>query len=777
MPFSPSHEEPPTREPAPIGTFLVKVIALLLAAAFVGLIVIMALIVGGTEAKPVAPAAVEAPAPAPVAPPAPVMPTLPLKYPASRIVDASDTLFGVKVADPYRWLEEGPSQSPEVKDWLTAQNTLTRSYLDALPGRAAFEKRYEQMLRIDTISAPDRAGDRYFYEKRKAEQEKSVLYWRSAVDANAPEHVLIDPNPWVGEKSAALGTTSATLDGKLMAYSIKPNNADEATLYVKDVATGQDLPGEVITGAKYADPSWLPDGSGFVYTWLPPAAPAHVSDRPGLQVVKFHKLGTDPAKDPILHDKTGDPTKFIGAYVSRDGKWIFFSQSNGWDKNDLWYQPLHGAPTAAMAHTWKPIVVGKPFLYSLDAWKGEGYITTNEDAPRFRLFKVSLDKPTREHWKEIVPQSPTAVLQGGGIVGNHLVLSWLDNVISKADICDLDGKLVRHLELPGIGSVGVEGDPDYNDLFFSFDNFTTPPTIYQTSVTDPSQKVWAEIKFPVDPSPYTVEQAWFTSKDGTKVPMFIVHRKDIKMDGSTPFMIYGYGGFGINQTPGFLANWFPFLEAGGGYAMVNLRGGGEFGEKWHQDGMVLKKQHVFDDCIAAAEFLINNKYTSPEHLAVRGGSNGGLLVGAVITQRPDLFRAAVCEVPLLDMIRFPLFGSGKTWIPEYGSPDKEDEFKALYAYSPYHHVQPGVKYPALLMCSAANDDRVDPMHARKFIAEMQADNGDDYPILLRVESQSGHGGGDQVKKTIEMGTDVWSFLIHELGATPLTESSQGSGDK
>ncbi|HEX4138861.1 MAG TPA: prolyl oligopeptidase family serine peptidase [Candidatus Methylacidiphilales bacterium] len=705
------------------------------------------------------------------------MPTLPLKYPASRTVDASDTYFGVKVDDPYRWLEASPSQSPEVKAWLDAQNKLTRSYLDALPGRVALAKRFSQLLRIDTISAPGRAGDRYFYSKRKAEQEKDVLYWRSAVDPNDPEHVLIDPNLWVGANNASLGTTSATLDGKLMAYSIKPNNADEATLYVKDVASGQDLPGEKIEGAKYAEPSWLPDGSGFVYTWLPPADPAHVADRPGLQVVKFHKLGTDPKNDPILHDKTGDPTKFIGAYVSRDGKWLFFSQSNGWDKNDLWYQPLHGEPTAALAHTWKPIVVGKPFLYSLEAWHGQGYIQTNEGAPHFRLYKVSLDNPTPKHWKEIVPESPTAVLQGAGVIGNHLVLDWLDNVVSKIDICDLDGKLVRHLELPGIGSAGVEGDPDYNDLFFGFENFTTPLKIYQTSVTDPSQKIWAEIKFPVDPSPYTVEQQWFTSKDGTKVPMFIVHRKDIKMDGSTPFMIYGYGGFSVSQTPVFAAGWFPFLEAGGGYAMVNLRGGGEFGEQWHQDGMLLKKQHVFDDCIAAAEYLIKNQYTSPEHLAVRGGSNGGLLVGAVITQRPDLFRAAVCQVPLLDMIRYPLFGSGKTWIPEYGSPDNAEQFKALYAYSPYHHIQPGVKYPALLMMSADSDDRVDPMHARKFVAKMQADNGDDYPILLRVETQSGHGGSDEVKKTIEEGTDIWSFLIHELGATPPSDSPQDTNSK
>jgi len=695
--------------------------------------------------------------------PQPPMPTLPLTYPATRTVDAFDVHFGVKVADPYRWLEDG--QSPEVQSWLAAQNQLARSYLDALPGREALKKRYAQLLHVDTITPPGRAGDRYFYRKRKADQEKAVLYWRPVNDPQA-EHVLIDPNQFVATNNAALGATAVTLDGKLLAYTLKPNNADEAALYVKDVASGRDLPGEVIDGAKYAEPSWLPDGSGFVYTYLPPADPANPEDRPGLAVVKYHKLGTDPKHDPVLHGKTGDPTKFVSAYVSRDGKWIFFVQQNGWDKNDLYYQPLKGQPTAALADNWEPIVVGKDFLYSLDAWKGQGYILTNEDAQRYRLFKVSLDDPRRSKWREIVPESPTAVLQGTGIVGGHLVLDYLENVTSRIDICDLEGKLNRHLELPGIGSAGADGDPDYDELFFEFDNFTQPPEIFQTSVTNPLQKVWAKIEIPVDPSPYIVEQKWFASKDGTKVPMFIVHRKDILLDGSTPFLIYGYGGFGLSQTPAFWAGAYPWLEAGGGFATVNLRGGGEFGEQWHQDGMLLKKQNVFDDCIGAAEYLIREGYTKPERLAVRGGSNGGLLVGAMITERPDLFRAAICEAPLLDMIRYPLFGSGKTWIPEYGSPDDPEQFKALFAYSPYHHVKPGTAYPSVLFCTPQNDDRVAPMHAFKMAAALQAATSSGNPILLRLETQSGHGGGDQVSKTIEMGTDIWGFLIHELGAQP-----------
>jgi prolyl oligopeptidase len=699
----------------------------------------------------------------------PPLPTLPLTYPKTRTVDAFDVHFGVKVADPYRWLEDG--KSPEVQAWLTAQNNLARSYLDALPGREALAKRFSELFRIDTISAPSRAGDRYFYMRQNAKQEKSVLYWRSALDANAPEHVLIDPNPLIAKDNASLGSVSPSLDGKLLAYSLKPNNADEATLYVKDVESGVDMPGEVIEGAKYAEPSWLPDASGFVYTYLPPGDPNHLSDRPGLAVVRYHKLGTDPKHDVVLHEKTGDPTKFIGADVSRDGKWIFFEQENGANRNDLYYQPLNGQPTAALADTWRPIVVGKDFAYSIEAWKGNAYIVTNEDAPHYRAFKVNLDDPRRAKWREIVPESPTFIMSDVSVVGDRLVLQGTENIMSHISILDLDGKLIRELKLPGIGTAGAGGDPDHPDLFYDFENFTQPPEIFQTTVNDEAETLWAKIDFPVDPSPYQVEQKFFVSKDGTKVPMFIVHRRDILLDGSTPFMLYGYGGFDISMLPEFRAGYYPWLEAGGGFAIVNLRGGGEFGEQWHKDGMLLKKQNVFDDCIGAAEYLINEGYTAPERLAVRGGSNGGLLAGAMLTQRPDLFRVVVCEAPLLDLIRFPLYGGGKTWMPEYGSPNDPEQFKALYAYSPYHHVKSGTAYPSVLFCTPQNDDRVAPMHAFKMTAELQAATSSPNPILLRLETQSGHGGGDQVSKSIEYGTDIWSFMIHELGARPLDEAS------
>lgn len=692
----------------------------------------------------------------------PPLPSLPLHYPAASRDHSFDTYFGVKVSDPYRWLEN--PNSAATKEWLGAENKLSRNYLDALPGRAALKERLEQLYYIDTISVPSRAGDRLFYTKHRANQEKTVLYWRPVGDPNS-EHVLVDPNQFMATSNAALGVTSPSLDGKLLAYTLKPNNADEATLYVKDVASGNDLPGEVIEGAKYADPSWLPDGSGFVYTYLPPAAPGHVQDRIGLAEVRYHQLGTDSKRDPVIHAKTGDPTKFIGAEISRDGKWIFFEQHNGWDKNDLYYQPLKGAPMAEMAEKWEPIVTGKPFRYSLSAWKDEGYIVTNEDAPHYRVFKVDLANPGRANWREIVPESPGVILRGLAVVGDRLVLDQMEQVHSRVEIRDLEGQLVRRLDLPGIGSVvGLSGEPEHNELYYAFSNFTTPPEIFRTSVAGESQELWGKIEVPVDPSPYVVEQKFFPSKDGTRIPMFIVHRKDILLDNGTPFLLTGYGGFGISRTPSFSAGLYPWLEAGGGYALVNLRGGGEFGEQWHKDGMLLKKQNVFDDCIAAAQYLIAEGYTSPQHLAFRGGSNGGLLAGVLITQRPDLFRAVVCEVPLLDMIRYDQFGSGKSWIPEYGSVADAAQFNALYAYSPYHHVVKGMDYPAVLFWSDAGDDRVDPMHARKMTAALQADTGSSNPILLRVETQGGHGGSDQVKMWVERGADTWGFLIHELGA-------------
>ena len=758
---------PPAEEPEPDAKPASPLYRVLYAATFLVFAALIFTLAIHPTASPVQAAYVPVPPPppAPEPPPAPQppMPKLPLTYPATRTVDASDTFFGTKVPDPYRWLEDG--KDPEVIAWAESQNTLTRSYLDALPGRPALQKRYHDLLYIDTISTPLRAGDRFFYMKKSSTQEKAVLYWRS-MDLNEPEHVLIDPNNFAASDNASLGGWTPANDGGLLAYTIKPNNADEATLYIMDVSTGKNLEMDVIPGAKYAEPSWLPDGSGFVYTWVPPVTdPAKIQDRPGEALVRFHKTWSDPKNDIVLHPKTGNSQRFVGAQISRDGKWIFYYDQEGWDKTDLYYQPLQGLPTAALAKTWQPLAVGKPFRYSIEAWKDQGYLLTNEGASRFRLFRVDLHDPKRAKWQEIVPESPTIVLQSAEVIGNRLVLDTLENVTSQVEVRELDGKLIRRVALPGPGSIGtINGVPEREEFFYNFVNFTTPQEIFQASVANAEQKLWARNTLPIDTTPYVVEQKFFPSKDGTKVPMFIVHRKDMPFDGTTPFLLTGYGGFALSTTPYFSAGYFPWLEAGGGYALVNLRGGGEFGEKWHQDGMLLKKQNVFDDCIAAAEFLVSQNYTASQRLAFRGASNGGLLAGAMATQRPDLFRAIICEVPLLDMLRYDQFASGKTWVTEYGSAKDKAQFKALQAYSPYHHVKKGETYPSILICSAADDDRVDPLHARKMAAELQAATGSTSPILLRVEAQSGHGGSDQVKKTVVTLTDIWGFLIWELGA-------------
>jgi prolyl oligopeptidase len=684
-------------------------------------------------------------------------------YPPGQPGNTVDRIFGVDVPDPYRWLEDG--KSPAVIAWAGEQNKLARAYLDSLTERPHLLKRFRQLYDIETITSPLKRGTRYFYSKRKAGQEKAVLYWREGLDG--PEQSLVDPNALRSAKNepVSLGAWSPTYDGKNLAYSLHPNNADEATLYVKDIGSGAVSAIDAIKGAKYAYPSWTPDGAGFYYTWLPPAAAGKIAERPGLAEVRFHRLGTDPKTDFVIHPKTGDPQTFIGAHVSRDGRWLFLAIDHGWTRNDLYYQDLKQTD-----HSWKPLVIGKDALFQISAWKDQFYILTNDHAPRFRIYKTSSAQPRPEQWKEIIPERPDSVIESYHIVGNRLVLTLLHNAASAMEIHDLDGGLIRPVDLPGIGSLAeITGNPDEPDLFYEFSNFTTPPRIYRGSVDNAAQQVWAEIKVPVDPSQYVVEQVWYPSKDGAKISMFLVHHKRMKRDGRTPFLLTGYGGFNVNMEPGFGSGLYPWLEAGGGYAIPNLRGGGEYGEEWHRAGMLRNKQNVFDDFIAAAEYLVAERYTRPDRLAIRGGSNGGLLVGAALIQRPDLFRAVICAAPLLDMVRYPLFGSGTTWVPEYGSPRDAGDFKALYDYSPYHHVKSGINYPAILLESSADDDRVDPMHARKMAAALQAANTGEDPILMRVESEAGHGGSDAVQKAIELSTDGTAFIMHYLGLRPVEQ--------
>jgi prolyl oligopeptidase len=683
----------------------------------------------------------------------------PPAYPPTRSTDTKDKLHGATVADPYRWLED--EKSPEVKEWMAAQDRLTRDYLHKLPGREALARRAKELFYISAISAPVHRGDRYFYTRRHADREKSIVYWREGKDGK--EQVLLDPNTMSTDGSITLGTWVPTLDGKTVAYALKQNNSDEATLYVMDVATGKVSKTDTIEGAKYAEPNWTPAGDGFYYTWLPTDPKITVDARPGYAEVRFHKLGTDPKDDPTIHPKTGNPETFISPSLSRDGRWLFVTISHGWSATDVYYRDLTKKDTK-----WQTFVAGKDALYQVMPWRDSFYIVTNDGAPRWRIYKTPAEKPARENWKEIVPEAKDAVIDtdNTGIVGEHLVVVYLKNASNHIEVRTLDGKLVREVPLPTLGSTGVAGNPDDDEAYYSFTSYTVPTQIFRTSIKSGETSLWNEVKLPIEPKPYLVEQVWYPSKDGTKISMFVVRRKDMPKDGSTPFLLTGYGGFNVNETPYFSGSLYLWLEAGGGFASPNLRGGGEYGEDWHRAGMLDKKQNVFDDFIGAAEFLVKNGYTKPERLAIRGGSNGGLLMGAALTQRPDLFRAVICEVPLLDMVRYHLFGSGRTWIPEYGSAENKKDFEWLYAYSPYHHVQKGVKYPAVLIMSADSDDRVDPMHARKMAALLQADSSSGRPVLLRIEKNAGHGGADLIKQNVEAAADIYAFLMQQLGVKP-----------
>ncbi len=672
-------------------------------------------------------------------------------YPASRTVDAADTIFGTKVADPFRWLED--VSAAEVQDWMKAQDDFARGELAKAPERDAIAARLRELFYIDAISIPIHRKGRYFYSRRHATKEKSVVYWKEG--KNGAEKVLFDPNEWSKDGSTSLGGWSVSWDGKKVAYQVKKNNSDEATLYLMDVATGKKSDIDVIEGAKYASASWTPKGDGFYYTWLPVDKSVKISDRPGFAEVRFHSLGSDPKKDTIVVPKTGDPTKFINAEISRDGKFLFRYVHHGWTASDVYFRDMK----SGKQDVWTPLAEGRKAHFNVEAFNGKLYVHSDEDAPRWRVFEVDPAKPERKAWKEVIAERKDATLEAVSIIGGKFALSYLKNATGMLEIREMDGKLVREVPLPGIGSVGGPvGLSDEDEAYFSFESYTMPREIYSTSMKTGKTDRYARIVVPIDAAPYMVDQVFYPSKDGTRVSMFIVRRKDAKKDGKNRVLLYGYGGFLNSETPAFLGSIYPWLERGGIYAVPNLRGGGEYGEEWHQNGMLLKKQNVFDDFIAAAEFLIKEGYTQSDRIAIKGGSNGGLLVGAAVTQRPDLFSAVLCGVPLLDMVRYHLFGSGKTWISEYGSADNEEQFKALFAYSPYHHVKEGTKYPPVLMLSADSDDRVDPMHARKFAAAMQkASVGG--PVLLRIERNAGHGGADLVKAAVEQNADQIAFAL------------------
>jgi len=687
-------------------------------------------------------------------------PSNPSGPPRAKIEPVEDTIHGHRIVDPYRYLEN--PNDPDTKLYVEEELNYTRSILDPLPGRDKINARLSQLLMIGTVGAPQLGGKYYFHTRREGNQNQPILYVREGLDGE--DRVLVDVNHLSADGTVALDWWYASDDGKYVAYGTSPSGSEVSTLHVIETATGKLLP-DSIERTRAASLAWKHDNSGFFYTRYPKKGDVPAGQEVYYRHVFSHALGTDPAQDPLIFGEGRDPEWWPNVTLSDDGHWLLIDEEQGWTKTQLFLQDL------TTKNPPVEITVGKDFLYTADFFEGKLYITSNEDAPHYRVFVADAANPKRENWMELIPQSD-AVLQNASVTGSKLLAQYEHNATSELKLFALDGKKLADVPLPAIGNVfSVSGRYDRNEIFFGFQSFTVPPSVYRVDLTGVQSTLWAKVDAPsIDPSQYDVQQVWYTSKDGTKIPMFVVSKKGIEQNGKNPTLLTGYGGFNISSTPAFSRSTYLWMEHGGIFAVANLRGGAEFGEEWHRAGMLEKKQNVFDDFIAAGEYLIAQKYTDKDHLAIQGGSNGGLLMGAMITQRPDLFRAVICQVPLLDMLRYQNFQIAKLWIPEYGTAEDAKQFNWLYAYSPYHHVKPGVEYPAILFMTGDTDTRVDPMHAKKMAALLQAEakNGasQQKPILLRIETKAGHGQGKPVTKQIEESTDIFSFLFWQLGVKP-----------
>jgi prolyl oligopeptidase len=672
------------------------------------------------------------------------------KYPAAKQAAVIQEYGAVKVADPYRWLEN--ADDPDTIRWVEAENALTRSYLDG-PRREEIKARLTRLIDYPRVSVPDKQGTRYFYSKNSGLQNQSVLYVREGL--SGAERVLIDPNALSPDGTVALVGTNATQDGTLLGYSLARSGSDRQEILVRDVATGKDLPDKV-QWAKFTDITWTPDKKGFYYTRFPRPGSVPAGEENYSAQVYFHRLGEAQDKDTLVFGSPDRKEIVWGASLTLDGRYLILTGYQGADKSEVWVADGQG--------DGRPQLLFKGFAdaysYVGDA-DGRLFFMTDKGAPLWRLVSVDVAHGGREE-ATVIPEGKEK-LEAAGIINKQVVVKRLKDASSRIFIHDLDGRERKEIELPALGSIStITGEADDTEMFFGFMSFAYPLTPFRYDFTTGKTSEFAHVDAKVDASAYEVKQAWYPSKDGTKVPMFLVHKKGLPLDGRRPTLLYGYGGFNVNMTPSFTASKVFWLEKGGVYALANLRGGGEYGETWHEAGMLDRKQNVFDDFVSAAEWLIKSGYTSRDRLAIQGGSNGGLLVGAAMTQRPDLFGAVVCQVPVADMLRYHLFTVGRFWIPEYGSADDPKQFAFLYKYSPYHNVKEGTAYPPTLVTTADTDDRVAPGLAKKFAARLQAATGGDAPILIRVETKAGHGGGKPISKQIDETADIYAFLSKAL---------------
>jgi prolyl oligopeptidase len=673
-------------------------------------------------------------------------------YPPTRIDNVVETLHGVKVVDPYRWLED--ADNPEVKEWVAKQNALTESVLAKLPGRQKIQGRLSQLLDIGTLGTPIPRKGQYFYTKREGQQNQAILYVREGL--RGKDRILVDPNTLAKDGTVALDWWFPSRDGRLMAYGLSKNGSEQSTLYVRDVATGKDLP-DVMERTRYCSLAWLPDGKGFYYTRYPTIGSVPRNEENYHRHVYFHLLGTDPTKDPKVFGEGRPAEDMPAVQLSPDGRWLVVTEHQGWAKSEVFFKDLQKDTPFA------PLVEKVNAVFDVTVRNDRLYVHTNEKAPRYRVFQVDPLQPARNDWQETIPEGQD-VLNSLAAIGDYLAALYMHQASSLLRLFDRAGHPIEEVKLPTLGTVaGVGGEWDGQELLFGFQSFTLAPSVYRVDLPTRKESLWEQVETGIDFSAYEVEQVKYPSKDGTLITMFLAHQKNFKPDGKTPTLLYAYGGFNISLTPTFNPSRFVFLEQGGLIAIPNLRGGGEYGEEWHQAGMLGKKQNVFDDYLAAAEWLLKEKYTDRAHLVIQGGSNGGLLMGAALTQRPDLFKAVVCQVPLLDMVRYHKFLIARLWIPEYGSADEPEQFKWLHAYSPYHHVKDGTAYPAVLLEAAESDSRVDALHACKMAARLQAATSSDQPILLRLETKAGHGAGKPRGKMLDELTDTWSFVFWQLG--------------
>lgn len=676
-------------------------------------------------------------------------------YPTSLTTDQVDHYHGKSIPDPYRWLEDPNSEATQA--WIEAQNQGTFGYLGEIAIRESLEQRITELWNYEKYGMPFRKGDRYFYFKNDGLQNQSVLY--TLPDLDAEPRVLLDPNTLSEDGTIALTGLSISEDAKWMAYALSASGSDWKDWKVRDIESGEDLP-DHLKWSKFSGASWTEDHQGFFYTrYHEPNTNTQFEDVNLAPKIYYHHLGTPQTDDVLIYERPDHPDWLLNGFVSEDGRYLIIGVREGSaSKNLLFYKDLT-QPDCPVVELIQEFEASYDFI---DNDSDMFWIQTDLNAPRGRVVAIDLKTPEQAHWREIIPQA-AETLEGVGLLNNQFVAAYLKDAHTQIKIFELDGAFNREVELPGVGSAGgFDGKRYDTETFYSFTGFTTPTTIYRYDMITGESTLFRQPTVQFNPDDYETQQVFYPSKDGTTIPMFLTYRKGLVLDGNNPTYLYGYGGFNVSLTPSFSPSMLVWLDLGGIYAVPNLRGGGEYGEDWHQAGMKHQKQNVFDDFIAAAEWLIQHRYTSSAKLAIAGGSNGGLLVGACMIQRPDLFAAALPAVGVMDMLRFHKFTIGWAWCSEYGSPEHPEEFETLYAYSPLHNLKPGTAYPATLITTADHDDRVVPAHSFKFAAALQAAHQGEAPVLIRIETKAGHGAGKPTAKLIEEIRDRWSFLVRVL---------------